>query len=173
MRRILLVALLAIGAFFALSFVHPAVPHQAAAIVVNFDVRAQHVTPSSPASYVQIARSYAAQYGIDPDLFVRQINQESGFNPSVISRAGAIGIAQIMPATAHGWGVNPYDPIQSLRAAAQHMAAYARRYGDYRKALAAYNCGQGCTDLAIARGGAAWLSFVPLETQNYITSIMR
>jgi soluble lytic murein transglycosylase-like protein len=94
-------------------------------------------------NYRALARRYAIQAGIDPDVFLRQINQESGFNPGAHSGAGAIGIAQIMPGTAAGWGVNPNDPKASLRAAAQHMAQYSKQYGGMRNALVAYNAGPG------------------------------
>lgn len=112
--------------------------------------------------YVTAAQAAARQYGIDPAIFVRQIQQESGFNPAAVSSAGALGIAQIMPATARGWHVNPRDPIASLRAAARAMASYVRRYGSYRNALVAYNAGPG----AVGRGT------LPAETQNYISSIL-
>jgi len=94
--------------------------------------------------YVEVARAAAEAAGIDPDLFVRQIAAESGFNPNARSPAGAIGIAQIMPATARGWGVDPRDPVASLYAAARAMANYLRQFGgDWRLALAAYNAGPG------------------------------
>lgn len=116
--------------------------------------------------YQNIARQYAQQYGIDPSVFVNQIRAESGFNPNAVSPAGARGIAQIMPATARGWGVNPDDPVAALDAAAKNMARYVKSYGgDYRKALAAYNAGPG----AVQKYGG-----VPpyKETQNYIKKIL-
>jgi hypothetical protein len=122
--------------------------------------------------YVTIARQDASNAGISPDLFVRQINQESGFNPWAVSPAGAIGIAQFMPATAAGLGINPRDPIQSLRGAAQLMAGYARQYGVYAKALAAYNAGPGTVNWAVRIGGANWYGWLPYETRNYIRVIM-
>lgn len=117
-------------------------------------------------NYRQIARQFAEQAGVDPDIFERQIQQESGFRPGVRSGAGAIGIAQIMPATAKGWGVDPTDPIASLRAAANAMGKYLRSYkGDYAKALAAYNAGVG----AVAKYNG-----VPpyKETQHYVKTIL-
>jgi murein DD-endopeptidase MepM/ murein hydrolase activator NlpD len=99
---------------------------------------------------------------LDESVFLRQIRQESGFNPNAVSPAGAIGIAQIMPATARGWGVNPHDPHASLNAAAKNMASYVKKYGSYRNALIAYNAGPG----AVGRGS------LPAETQNYIKTIL-
>jgi hypothetical protein len=87
------------------------------------------------ANYRTAARRAARRYGLDPNVFSRQIQQESGFNPSARSSAGAIGIAQIMPATARGWGVNPSDPIAALDAAAKNMARYVKQYGSYKNAL--------------------------------------
>ncbi|HLH63592.1 MAG TPA: transglycosylase SLT domain-containing protein [Ktedonobacteraceae bacterium] len=122
--------------------------------------------------YVAIARQDASNAGISPNLFVRQINQESGFNPWAVSPAGAIGIAQFMPATAASMGINPHDPIQSLRAAARLMASYAYQYGNYAKALGAYNAGPGTVNWAVSVGGANWFNYLPYETRNYIDVIM-
>ena len=122
--------------------------------------------------YVAIARQDAANAGISPDLFVRQINQESGFNPWAISPAGAIGIAQFMPGTAAGLGINPRDPIQSLRGAARLMANYAHQYNNYAKALGAYNAGSGTVNWAVRVGGGNWYNYLPYETRNYIRVIM-
>lgn len=111
--------------------------------------------------YRQAAREAAARNGIDPDLFERQIGAESNFDPNAGSPAGAQGIAQIMPATAKGWGVNPHDPMAALDAAAKAMAKYVRSYGSYRDALVAYNAGPG-------RVGKPLYS----ETAKYIQRIM-
>ncbi|GHO86916.1 lytic transglycosylase domain-containing protein [Dictyobacter formicarum] len=123
--------------------------------------------------YVAIAQQAAAKYGISPVYFVRQINQESGFNPYAMSPVGAVGIAQFLPSTAASMGVNPYDPVDALYGAARMMANLSNQYGgDYAKALAAYNAGPGNVNNAIAAGGAAWLSYLPAETQNYVRIIM-
>jgi Transglycosylase SLT domain len=124
-------------------------------------------------SYVTLARQDAAAAGIDPDQFVRQINEESGFNPTIVSPTGAIGIAQIMPETAKGWNVNPWNPTDSLKAAAVHMAAYARAYGgNQAMALAAYNAGTGGVENAIRACGTNWQACLPQETQAYIRVIL-
>ncbi|GCE04373.1 lytic transglycosylase domain-containing protein [Dictyobacter aurantiacus] len=123
--------------------------------------------------YVAIAQQAAMKYGISPVYFVRQINQESGFNPYAMSPVGAVGIAQFLPSTAAGMGVNPYDPVDALYGAARMMSNLSNQYGgDYAKALAAYNAGSGSVDNAVAAGGAAWLSYLPAETQNYVRIIM-
>lgn len=108
------------------------------------------------------ARRAAERYGLDPDIFERQIGAESGFNPNARSPAGATGIAQIMPGTARGWGVNPNDPIASLDAAARNMAQYVQRYGGYENALRAYNAGPAAIEKS--KGYA--------ETNNYVKKIL-
>jgi hypothetical protein len=113
------------------------------------------------ADYRAETRRAAARYGLDPNIFARQINQESGFNPNARSPKGAIGIAQIMPDTAKGWGVDPTDPIASLNAAAKNMARYVKQYGSYRNALVAYNAGPGYVGKAL-----------PAETQKYLKIIL-
>jgi hypothetical protein len=95
------------------------------------------------ADYRAMARRSAQKYGLDPGVFERQINQESGFNPSARSPKGAAGIAQIMPDTARGWGVDPMNPAAALDAAARNMKQYVDRYGSYENALRAYNAGPG------------------------------
>jgi uncharacterized protein (TIGR02594 family) len=112
--------------------------------------------------YRKVATRKARKYGLNPRIFRRQIRQESGFNPRAISPAGARGIAQIMPATARAWGVNPDNPRQALDAAAKNMAGYVRKYGSYEKALRAYNAGEG--NIERSKGFA--------ETNNYVRSIL-
>lgn len=75
-------------------------------------------------------------------MFLRQIQQESGFNPNARSSAGAQGIAQFMPATARGFGINPLDPVQALFAAAKYDRQGVDKYGSLARALSAYNSGR-------------------------------
>ncbi len=123
--------------------------------------------------YHTIAREDAEQTGIDPVLFGRQIQQESGFQTQVVSPAGAVGIAQIMPATARAWQVDPWDANESLEAAAKAMSFYVHKYGGYEEALACYNAGCSALLSAKARCGSFWRACLPTETQNYIRIIMR
>jgi hypothetical protein len=122
--------------------------------------------------YVPIAERDAVEAGISPVYFVRQINQESGFNPSAVSVTNAEGIAQFEPYTAAGLGINPWDPIQALRAAAQLMARYYHQYGNYAKALGAYNAGPGAVQSASYACGMNWLNCMPGQTQDYVYRIM-
>jgi hypothetical protein len=122
-------------------------------------------------NYGELAASYARRYGLDPEIFVRQMMQESGLNPDAVSPKGAVGIAQIMPGTARdpGYGVTPVtdptDPEEALRFGAEYMRAMLDKYGDYGLALAAYNAGPGAVDKA---GGIPPFQ----ETQNYVASIL-
>jgi soluble lytic murein transglycosylase-like protein len=128
---------------------------------------------SAWSQYVAIAQQDAIDAGISPAYFVRQINMESGFNPRAVSRAGAIGIAQFMPGTAAALGINPWEPIQSLRSAATLMASYTRWYsGNYAMALAAYNAGHLTSQYAVNTCGSNWSNCLPYETRHYISVIM-
>ena len=131
-----------------------------------------NISQAPSGDYHAMARQDAIDNQLNPDLFERQINQESGFNPNAVSPMGAIGIAQIEPSTAAGWGVDPHDPSASLSAAAKAMAWYNNHYGSYAKALAAYNAGTATLDTAIAEYGANWREGLPAETNRYITAIV-
>lgn len=107
-----------------------------------------------------LVREAALAHGIDPTIFDRQIRQESGYQAHVVSKAGARGIAQFMPATAAAMGVNPDSIRSSLDGAARLDAANLRKYGNWRDALAAYN------------GGPGAVGHLPAETRNYIAVIL-
>ena len=122
--------------------------------------------PDRTMSFQDYARAAAQRAGIDPNVFTAQIQQESGFNPSARSPAGAIGIAQFMPETAKGVNLDPTDPYASLDAAAAEDAKRLQQYdGDWGKTLASYNAGAG----AVAQYGG-----IPpyAETQSYVKTIM-
>lgn len=122
--------------------------------------------------YVAVAEREAAAAGIPPAYFVRQIQQESGFNPNAVSVTNAQGIAQFEPYTASGLGINPWDPNDALRGAARLMARYYHQYGNYAKALGAYNAGSGGVQGAVYSCGMYWLSCMPAQTRNYVYRIM-
>jgi len=90
----------------------------------------------------QAARSAS----LPPEFLAATLLQESAYDPQALSSAGAIGIAQFMPETAAGVGVDPYDPLDSIAGAAALLGGYAADYADrytdaYAAALAAYNAG--------------------------------
>ena len=115
--------------------------------------------------YLDIARQLARQNGIPEDLFLRLVQQESGWNPNARSHKGAYGLAQLMPATARYLRVNPKDPRQNLEGGARYLAEQYRRFGSWRLALAAYNAGPE----AVAR----YQGVPPYkETQNYVRIIL-
>ena len=115
--------------------------------------------------YRQAARDAARKYGIDPDMFLRLIQQESRFRQDEVSPKGAIGLGQLMPATAKELGVDPTDPLQNLEGSARYLSQQLKRFGSPELALAAYNAGP----TRVARLGR-----VPniAETQNYVKTIL-
>lgn len=114
--------------------------------------------------YLDLARAAARRHRIPEDLFARLIQQESAWNPKARSHKGAIGLAQLMPATARTLGVNPMDPVQNLDGGARYLRQMFDRFGRWPLALAAYNAGPG----AVQKHGG-----IPpyRETQNYVKVI--
>jgi len=114
--------------------------------------------------YMQLAQRAATKHGVPVGLFQRLIAQESGWNASARSVKGALGLAQLMPATARELGVDPLDPKQNLEGGARYLRTQFEAFGSWPLALAAYNAGPG----AVARhGGNPPFS----ETQNYVQVI--
>ena len=91
--------------------------------------------------YLEMARAAARKYNVPEDLFARLVQQESGWNPTAKSHKGALGLAQLMPATARSLGVDPLDPKQNLEGGARYLSRQFREFGSWRLALAAYNAG--------------------------------
>ncbi|AHD09742.1 MULTISPECIES: lytic transglycosylase domain-containing protein [Phaeobacter] len=114
--------------------------------------------------YLNVARAAAQKHGVPEDLFLRLVQQESGWNPTAKSHKGALGLAQLMPATAKALGVDASDPKQNLEGGARYLARQYRKFGSWRLALAAYNAGPE----AVRKHGG-----VPpyRETQNYVKKI--
>ncbi len=115
--------------------------------------------------FLDMARSAARRHNIPEDLFARLVQQESGWNPTARSHKGAIGLAQLMPATARALGVDPKDPYENLDGGARYLARQYREFGSWRLALAAYNAGPE----AVKKHGG-----VPpyRETKNYVKKIL-
>ena len=96
--------------------------------------------------YIGVARAAAARHGVPEELFLRLVNQESGWNPGAVSPVGARGLAQLMPETASLLGVNINDPGQNLDGGARFLRMMYDRFGSWRLALAAYNAGPGAVE---------------------------
>jgi len=114
--------------------------------------------------YLAMARNAARKYGVPEELFLRLVQQESGWKPHIKSHKGAYGLAQLMPATAKTLGVDPADPAQNLDGGARYLKAQYDRFGNWRLALAAYNAGPGAV---IKYDGIPPYK----ETQNYVKVI--
>lgn len=117
-------------------------------------------------TWVQPYITKASQKNNIPTMMLSALlKQESGFNPNARSPVGATGIAQFMPGTAKGMGVNPLDPESSINGAAQYLRNSWDKFGKPELALAAYNAGGG----AVQQYGG-----IPpyKETQNYVKNVM-
>ena len=114
-----------------------------------------------------IINEVSNKYDVDPKLIEALVKQESGFNPNAKSKAGALGLMQLMPATAKGLGVtDPMDPRQNIEGGVKYVKSMLDRFnGNIILALAAYNAGPN----AVRKYDG-----VPpyKETQNYVRSIL-
>jgi soluble lytic murein transglycosylase-like protein len=131
----------------------------------NYQQLAQgHVVTS--AAIDKAIQDAAAKHNVDPNLVRALVKVESNFNPSAVSRKGAMGLMQLMPTTARELKVtNPFDPAQNVDAGVRHLKGLLNNYnGDVSLSLAAYNAGQG----AVQRNRG-----VPpfAETRNYVRRI--
>ncbi len=114
--------------------------------------------------FLELARGAARRHAVPEGLFLRLVQQESGWNPRARSHKGAIGLAQLMPATAARLAVNPHDPAQNLEGGARYLRRQYERFRSWRLALAAYNAGP---EAVVRHKG------VPpyRETQSYVRRI--
>jgi soluble lytic murein transglycosylase-like protein len=119
--------------------------------------------------YDSIIEKAAVSAAVEPNLLRAVIVVESGFNSRAVSKKGAVGLMQLMPATATRFGVaNPYDPIQNIRGGAAYLKFLMDRFGhDVRLALAAYNAGEEAVD----RNGGQIPPFS--ETMAYVPRVLK
>lgn len=119
-------------------------------------------------AYKDYAVQMALKYGLDPEIFLNQIRQESAWNPKAVSPKGALGLGQLMPGTAEELGVDPTDPLQNLEGSAKYMRQMLDRFGgNYRLALAAYLQGPGGVEKnGITADGRKYIAQILTPTQN-------
>jgi soluble lytic murein transglycosylase-like protein len=115
--------------------------------------------------YLAVAKAAAAKYAVPEDLFLRLVQQESGWNPNAKSNKGATGLAQLMPGTAAKLGVDIDDPRENLEGGARYLRMMYDKFGTWRLALAAYNAGPGAVE---KHGGVPPYA----ETKNYVAVIL-
>jgi peptidoglycan lytic transglycosylase len=132
-----------------------------------------------PLRYESIVTAHARNYSLEPALLAAVIYTESRFDADAESAAGAIGLMQLLPATAQGIALRTgggrfvvadlYDPELNVRYGSWYLRNLLRRYGDLRTALAAYHAGQGNVDSWREQG--AGIRFP--ETRAYVDEVVR
>ena len=142
-------------------------PQNGAARAITVPVHSSALVARSNPHYEPLIRQHASQRGVRPDLVRAVIQVESAFNPRAVSPKGAMGLMQLMPATAKQFGViDAFNPAENIRAGVSYLRQLLDRYDhDEQLALAAYNAGPGAVD--------KYGSKVPpyKETQNYVLKI--
>ena len=133
-------------------------------------------TPSPPAPAAALTRSsvfdpliekYSRLHGVGPDLVRAIIDAESAYSPTALSRAGAIGLMQLMPGTARELGVDPHTPEQNIEGGIRYFSGLLRSFGGIELALVAYNGGPGYAR-RYARGDAVLYG----ETRAYVRRVL-
>jgi soluble lytic murein transglycosylase-like protein len=96
--------------------------------------------------YLETAKAAARKHGVPEDLFLRLVQQESGWNPVAVSTKGATGLAQLMPETAEHLGIDINDAEENLDGGARYLRMMFDKFGTWELALAAYNAGPGAVE---------------------------
>jgi soluble lytic murein transglycosylase-like protein len=115
--------------------------------------------------YLEVAKAAARKHGVPEDLFLRLVQQESGWNPGAVSVKGATGLAQLMPGTADLLGVDINDPEANLDGGARYLKMMYDKFGSWKLALAAYNAGPAAVEEHEGIPPYA-------ETENYVKAIL-
>lgn len=141
----------------------------AAVLCIGFSMYSQASVSGHKLTVAQIKQKIvkeAKKQGLCPYLALSVCKQESLFRCNAKSCAGAIGLFQLMPATAKDLGVNPYNVDQNIKGGVKYLKMMKRKFGSTRLALAAYNAGPG----AVQKYGG-----VPpyRETRHYVNNIMK
>ncbi|TVQ97152.1 MAG: DUF4124 domain-containing protein [Desulfovibrionales bacterium] len=129
-------------------------------------LRSRMTSSADRASIARYVDRYSQQHGIDPLLVMAVIEIESGFNHRAVSRAGAQGLMQIMPATQQDLGLAaPFDPAENIEAGIRYLKMLMHRFPDLSLALAAYNAGPANVE--------RYNGIPPFrETQNYVRKVL-
>ena len=136
----------------------------AAAVVAEEPVVKPAAAPADPRELVEAA---ALKHGLPARVVHSVVSADSGYRPGAVSPKGAIGLMQLMPATAQAFGADPHDPAQNVEAGTAYLRELLIKYnGNSALALAAYNAGPGAVDR---------YNGVPpyAETRTYIERVLR
>ena len=129
-----------------------------------------HAPKAPKLAFSDLIAPTARKVGVDTALVKSIVKAESAFNPDAISPKGALGLMQVMPATANEMGLDASDPLENLEAGTRYLKWLLARYANSRnalaKAIAAYNAGPGAVDKyhGIPRYK---------ETQNYVARVLK
>lgn len=131
---------------------------------------AQGQAGASAPSYTSIINRAASRYGVEAALIRAVIKVESNFKPDAVSRAGSIGLMQLLPATAADYGVKSrdalFDPAVNVDIGTRHLKRLLKKYKNINRALTAYNAGEGA-EVDFRRSG------IYLETRKYTVSVIK
>ena len=141
----------------------------AACLLPSATLAADAATPGKP-DFAAIIKHAARQHQVDAALIRAVIKVESNFNPNAVSRAGAIGLMQLLPSTAADYGVDSrdelFDPIININTGTRHLKRLLKKYLNTSRALTAYNAGEG-NEVGFRKTGAY------LETRKYTVSVIK
>jgi len=132
----------------------------------SFRPSASGMSGRAPANISQLVEQTASRFQVDPDLVHAIVRVESGYDPKAVSSKGAMGLMQLVPATAQRFGVaNPFDPKQNLEGGVNYLRHLLDMFGgDLNLSLAAYNAGEH----SVQRSGG--IPAIP-ETQDYVRKV--
>ena len=122
--------------------------------------------PAVPGHLLQLADEMAGKHRVERALILAVMGIESGFRESAVSRVGARGLMQLMPATAEDLNVNPDDPRENVDGGTRYLAWLLKHFGKMNIALAAYNAGPG----RVKRAGGV-VPAIP-ETVAYVRLVL-